>query len=198
MADVHFEALEADARIGVAKGDIVLFLDTLQVSTIETTAENTDHKGGRGNPVLLSWDFGREITLSFTDALFSPASLAVMMGASLIKADPSDPSKKVMIRRTKDAVASGANTLPAWGASEHPADEDLTVKAINLTSGLRGNVTVGAVGGAVTPGAFVVALNDKVKYFYDLPAAVNTAFKNYDRCRALWWYLQGLRRHGSS
>lgn len=41
VANVYFEALDDDAAAGVYEGDIVLFLDTLKVSTIETTAENT-------------------------------------------------------------------------------------------------------------------------------------------------------------
>ena len=47
VANVYFEALEDDAAAGVYAGDIVLFLDTLKVSTIETTAENTAAQGGQ-------------------------------------------------------------------------------------------------------------------------------------------------------
>ena len=56
VANVYFEALETDLKAKVYKGDIVLFLDTLKVSTIETTAENTDARGGWGNPKLITWD----------------------------------------------------------------------------------------------------------------------------------------------
>ena len=52
VANVYFEALETDTKAGVYAGDIVLFLDTLKVSTIETTAEQTDATGGWGNPKL--------------------------------------------------------------------------------------------------------------------------------------------------
>ena len=58
----------------------VLYLDTLKVSTIEQTAETTDARGGKGNPKLVSWDFGKEINVTLTDALFSPASMAIMFG----------------------------------------------------------------------------------------------------------------------
>ena len=34
----------------------VLYLDTLKVSTIEQTAENTPARGGKGNPELIIWD----------------------------------------------------------------------------------------------------------------------------------------------
>lgn len=48
VANVYFEALEDDPKANVFKGDIVLFLDTLKVSTIETTAETADATGGWG------------------------------------------------------------------------------------------------------------------------------------------------------
>ena len=37
----------------------VLYLDTLKVSTIEQTAENSDARGGKGNAALISWDYGK-------------------------------------------------------------------------------------------------------------------------------------------
>ena len=46
VANVYFEALDNDKTNGVNKGDIVLFLDTLKVSTIEQTAENVSANGG--------------------------------------------------------------------------------------------------------------------------------------------------------
>lgn len=53
VADVQFEALESDARLGVAAGDVVMYLDTLKISTIEVTADQTEAKGGKGNPPLI-------------------------------------------------------------------------------------------------------------------------------------------------
>lgn len=46
VANVYFEALDNDKANGVNKGDIVLFLDTLKVSTIEQTADNVSANGG--------------------------------------------------------------------------------------------------------------------------------------------------------
>lgn len=63
-----------------SKGAPVLFLDTLKVSTVEQTASSADARGGKGNPKLVSWDFGKEINVTLTDALFSPASMAIMFG----------------------------------------------------------------------------------------------------------------------
>lgn len=47
VANVYFEALDDDLAAGVYKGDIVLFLDSLKVSTIEQTAEDVDARGGQ-------------------------------------------------------------------------------------------------------------------------------------------------------
>ena len=51
VANVYFEALEDDVAAGVYKGDIVLYLDSLKVSTIETTAENVAAQGGENKPL---------------------------------------------------------------------------------------------------------------------------------------------------
>ena len=47
VANVYFEALEdATDGSGIKEGDIVLFLDSLKVSTIETTAQHVAAQGG--------------------------------------------------------------------------------------------------------------------------------------------------------
>lgn len=73
---------EIDKNSGEA-GAPVLYLDTLKVSTIEQTAENTSARGGKGNPELISWDYGKEITLTLEDALFSAKSMAIMYGVDI-------------------------------------------------------------------------------------------------------------------
>lgn len=70
----------------------VLYLDTLKVSTIETTGEETYAQGGQGNARLIGWDFNKEITLSLQDALFSAKSLAIMFGAGELKANAEIPN----------------------------------------------------------------------------------------------------------
>lgn len=63
----------------------VLYLDTLKVSTIEQTAENTEARGGKGNAALISWDYNKEINVTLEDALFSAKSMAIMFGNGLVK-----------------------------------------------------------------------------------------------------------------
>lgn len=78
VADVTFYEINADGT----PGKPVLFLDTLKVSTIEQTAETSEARGGKGNPVLISWDYGKEINVSIEDALFSPKSMNIMFGSA--------------------------------------------------------------------------------------------------------------------
>lgn len=63
----------------------VLYIDTAKVSTIEQTAEETEARGGKGNPVLMSWDYNKDITLTIEDALFSAKSMAIMFGNGTAK-----------------------------------------------------------------------------------------------------------------
>lgn len=77
VADVTFYKIGTDGKPSVP----VLYLDTLKVSTIEQTAENTSARGGKGNPELIMWDYGKEITVTLEDALFSAKSMAIMYGS---------------------------------------------------------------------------------------------------------------------
>ena len=61
----------------------VLFLDTLKVSTVQKTGQKVSAEGGKGNKKLISWSFGKEITLQLEDALFSPASMSMIMNGNL-------------------------------------------------------------------------------------------------------------------
>ena len=76
VADVTFCKINEDG----SRGAPVLYLDTLKVSTIEQTAETADARGGKGNPKLISWDYGKEINVSLEDALFSAKSMSLMFG----------------------------------------------------------------------------------------------------------------------
>ena len=76
VADVTFYSINSDGT----RGAPALYLDTLKVSTIEQTAESSDARGGKGNPKLITWDYGKEITVTIEDALFSSKSMAIMFG----------------------------------------------------------------------------------------------------------------------
>lgn len=63
----------------ITSGKPVMFFDTLKVSNVEMTAETSDARGGKGNPKLISWDYGKEITITLTDALMSMQSLNLLL-----------------------------------------------------------------------------------------------------------------------
>ena len=77
VADVCLYAIELDENdeeIYVP----VLYLDTLKVSTVEQTAEQASARGGLGNPELIIWDYGKEITVTLEDALYTPSSMGML------------------------------------------------------------------------------------------------------------------------
>lgn len=83
VADVVFYTIGNDGEPGAP----ALYLDTLKVSTIEQTAEEAEARGGKGNSPLIIWDYGKEITVTLEDALFSAKSMAIMFGNGVATAE---------------------------------------------------------------------------------------------------------------
>ena len=184
VANVYFEALEDDLAAGVYQGDIVLYLDSLKVSTIETTAENVAAQGGWGNPKLIQWDYGKEINLTLEDALMSLESLRFMLGGAIHRPKGTE---KVLVHHSEEVVVTADDgTIPApknrdgitilpKALTNHP------IRLINLGSnsnikGYRTQITTGefsANGAVVTftnPAAGVsaapVEVGDHVRIFW--------------------------------
>ena len=160
VANVYFEALEDDSKAGVYKGDIVLYLDSLKVSTIETTAENVAAQGGWGNPRLIQWDYGKEVNLTLEDALISLESLRFMLGGAIHRAGAG--AEAIYVHHTEEVVAyadetdatkilvplpkdhlSGKTMTPAASAG-HP------IRLINLGGGKDANGNPGLTAGTRT------------------------------------------------
>lgn len=91
VADVMFYEIDSNG----AAGKPVLYLDTLKVSTIEQTAEEATSNGGKGNAPLVIWDYGKEITVTLEDALFSAKSMAIMFGDGDISSSVSSLKKTI-------------------------------------------------------------------------------------------------------
>ena len=102
VADVTFYKIDKDGNPAAP----VLYLDTLKVSTIEQTAENTSARGGKGNPELIMWDYGKEITVTLEDALFSAKSMAMMYGVDMDSEDFAEENE-VMKTWKKSQVVDG-------------------------------------------------------------------------------------------
>ena len=99
VADVTFYSINADG----SRGAPALYLDTLKVSTIEQTAETSDARGGKGNPKLITWDYGKEINVTIEDALFSAKSMAIMFGnGTVASTNNEDVVRTVMVRADAD------------------------------------------------------------------------------------------------
>lgn len=149
VANVYFEALDDDLKTGVYKGDIVLFLDTLKVSTIETTAENVAAQGGWGNPRLVQWDYGKEINITLEDALMSLESLRFMLGGAIKRPAGED---KIVVHHTEEVTVQENKVVPApkdhiSGEVMYPeAKENHPIKLINLTKGYRTQIEYDAEG----------------------------------------------------
>ena len=83
VADVTIYSIHKKAD---GSGDVyyvpALYLDTLKVTTVEKSAENTWATGGQGNSRLVSWDYGKTINLNLEDALCTPASLGLCWGGN--------------------------------------------------------------------------------------------------------------------
>ena len=99
----------------------MLYIDTAKVSTIEQTAEQTEARGGKGNPPLIIWDYGKEINVTLEDALFSAKSMAIMFGNGSVKTMTST-SGSYLIMRTEEFIATVATTTASasdagWKAS---------------------------------------------------------------------------------
>jgi hypothetical protein len=102
VADVRFYEIatgadeSATAAYNAIKGKTpVIEFDTLKVSNIESTAESSDARGGKGNAALISWDYGREVTLTIEDALMSMECLSMLFGD-----------------KTADSILINANKFP--------------------------------------------------------------------------------------
>ena len=161
VADVTFYQIKEDGTPGAP----VLYLDTLKVSTIEQTAENTSARGGKGNPELIMWDYGKEITVTLEDALFSAKSMAIMYGAvdSNGEAAVDSMTTGTMLRTvTKNQLPSTATAATAGSST---VSFDLLGNSVTLNSCTyydnAGNVVTTGSNFAYVTGVITVA--DKVE-----------------------------------
>ena len=145
----------------------VLYLDTLKVSTLEQTAEDTSAKGGKGNADLIMWDFGKEINITLEDALFSAKSMAIMFGNGTVT---DYNSEAAYIMKTEKFVATG---------TEFPAEIKTTTQGSGSSSSQEvgtGNYSdaSGWSGKYTAPDGKLY--NKKNPKFFDAKGAVVTQF----------------------
>lgn len=107
----------------------VLFLDTLKVSTIEQTAEEVYATGGKGNANLIGWDYGKNITLTLQDALYTPASMSAMLGNEGTNFVNGVKDTK-HIDRMEKVIAKRSFIVPAGNSKGLPSEGDMTAQAV--------------------------------------------------------------------
>ena len=107
VADVTFYEINNDGSPKLP----VLYLDTLKVTTIEQTAEETEARGGKGNAALIAWDYGKEINVTIEDALFSAKSMAIMFGNGTVTTYNNENNESAYIMKTEQFTASSTGTL---------------------------------------------------------------------------------------
>lgn len=154
VANVSLFALSNDEVNGIKEGDVVLYLDTLKVSTVENTAENVSAQGGWGNPKLVTWDYGKDINVTLEDAVVSWEELRIILGGKIKKAATGTP---VIIRKTAEKVFPAGEEALAFptgdgktdnGKHNFPAAEPTDWHFVNLTTGERGDKTTGLTANA--------------------------------------------------
>ena len=137
VADVTFYEINTDGT----PGKPVLFLDTLKVSTIEQTAETAEARGGKGNPVLISWDYGKEINVSIEDALFSPKSMNIMLGSAGAALTPVTGT----VMKTTAVRLDNLGKLPTKFAVEVFDKNNGSAKKTIVMSQVNGTINAGEV-----------------------------------------------------
>jgi len=178
VADVTFYKINSDGTPGAP----VLFLDTLKVSTIEQTAEQVDARGGKGNPKLITWDYGKEITLTLEDALFSPKSMSIMMGDGNVTQGAGGYIRKTAVARLGTAVEGKIKLI----------NDYITADVYDATDGSKrvklylGGEATAPAGEVKINGQLAFAITDETSKLYDEDGSVlDEAFTESD-LKSLW------------
>lgn len=162
----------------VTKGTPLFVLDTLKVSSIENTAEQSEAKGGKGNAPLIIWDYGREVNITLQDAVLSTQTLSMMFENSVGSADDeivisasTFPGTYAIVGKTfaRD-IADGKDRLFTWYVPKAKVNSEVT-----LTMEAEGDPTVFDMSLRVlrdTDGTMVKMYRGDVVTSYD----VDTAF----------------------
>ena len=152
-ANVTFYHLR-DAKDGsYAKGDVVVTLNTLKMTDVETTGETVYARGGRGNAKLVGFSSNREASVTIQDAIFDNAALAMLTGndietgaktVSLYEDLVADETGLVAIESTLDlATSPNIRVFPLNGNSLGEILEEtaytVSAKDITVTDAVEGD-----------------------------------------------------------
>lgn len=58
----------------------IYVFDSLKVTNLEMSSEDVSARGGKGNPELVIWSYGKELTFTMEDALMSDKTVEMVFG----------------------------------------------------------------------------------------------------------------------
>lgn len=146
VADVGFYkqgTVRIDENGKIESGTPLFVLDTLKVSNIENTAEQTEAKGGKGNAPLIIWDYGREINITLQDAVMTMETLSMMFegevkdGNEIVISANTFPGTYSIVGKTFARDMSGEDSLFTWYVPKAKVNSEVT-----LTMEAEGDPTV--------------------------------------------------------
>ena len=148
VSDVAFypvDSVHEENGVITVDADPLFILDTLKVSNIENTAEQTDAKGGKGNAPLISWDYGREVNIALQDAVLSEKTLKMMFegddaetASNVIEINARKyPGTYSVVGKTFARDMNGDDTLFTWFVPKAKVNSEIT-----LTMEAEGDPTV--------------------------------------------------------
>ena len=138
VADVGFYNI-GDVEVSeagvITKGAPLFVLDTLKVSTIENTAEQTEARGGKGNAPLIIWDYGREVNITLQDAVLSMQTLSMMFennasaaGNEIVISAHTFPGTYAIVGKTFGrSVLDGKDRLFTWYVPKAKVNSEVTL-----------------------------------------------------------------------
>ncbi len=99
----------------------VLYANTLKLSNLENTAEESHARGGKGNPILLTWDYNREASFTIQDALVAFDGLALLTGNEITSTNETmyarEPLKEADRPNFEVSNIADPGEEPAWVAN---------------------------------------------------------------------------------
>lgn len=145
----------------VNSSEPVLFLDTLKMTNISVEGNNKEIRGGVGNDMLISYDFGRTANIEMQDALLSPDSLSFLWG----RTGEGDPLDETDVDYEDNEVGKAALVDGTVQFTlENTNAKDGTYSALNTDGTTKGTVTV--TSGVVTAGSLTLVAGEDYRIFF--------------------------------
>ena len=146
-----------------------LVLNYCKVTNLETTTETAEARGGMGNDVIMSWDYGRTATFNITHATLSDEMLRAITGDKGLDGVEAQTKYIERIKATNDSVLNLKHRVVTVESGEGLEPIPLKVyddKNKELSVTLEGDKTVsGSFEIGKTYKVIYVTTTDKAKKF---------------------------------